>query len=59
MTKKITLNGEVDLDESTGIYTVWDEVYCDPVYKTKDLEVAMAVYDDYCSRLLAPDEGLL
>lgn len=48
---KITSNGEITLDKSTGIYTVWDETYSDTVYLTKNKAVALAVYTDYCERL--------
>lgn len=50
--KNITKNGEITLNNSTGIYTVWDETYSDFVAKTKYLKVAEDALYSYAKHYL-------
>jgi hypothetical protein len=43
----ITKNGEITLDKTTGIYTVWDETYADVVGDTKYLPIAEVMLETY------------
>jgi hypothetical protein len=45
---KITKNGEITYDETTRLYTVWDETYAEEVGSTGYLEVAKAMLHAYC-----------
>lgn len=54
--KKITENGEITLNEITGIYTVWDETYTDFVAKTKYLEVAKDALSSYAKHYLRGED---
>lgn len=45
---KITPNGEITYDETTKLYTVWDETYAYEVGTTHYPKVAEAMLQAYC-----------
>ena len=47
-----TKNGEITFDTDTKKYTVWDEVYVDPVCVTPYPKIAEAALDIYCSEYI-------
>jgi hypothetical protein len=53
----ITKNGEITLDKSTGIYTVWDETYVYTVGETSYRLVADAMLETYARVYLDAEQS--
>ena len=51
MIKYHTKNGEITLDTTTNMYTVWDETYSNTLCVTRDLHVAEHVLRRYATSL--------
>ena len=49
---KVTKNGEITLDQTTGLYTVWEVTYFDKVCVTEYLPVAKLALEWYCKECL-------
>ncbi len=49
---KVTKNGEITLDQTTGLYTVWEVTYFDKVCVTEYLPVAKLALEWYVEEYL-------
>lgn len=47
----ITKNGEIDYNQETRLYRIWDETYCDTICETYSEEAAFSALEKYSEYL--------